>query len=83
MVALAPMVEDSEARATRRTVAETPALPVPRFIVQHAWPCRWQLVDVMASSTAKSVIRSDYADFEVARADRDAMNAEYWAQVAL
>lgn len=61
----------------------TPAGPQsPRFVVQHTRPCRYQLVDKFASSTAKSVV-GDYTDFDAARAERDRLNTEYFAQVAL
>lgn len=58
----------------------TPVGSNPRFIVQHTWPCRYQLVDGHASSTARSVVAA-FTDFDAARAERDRLNAEYWAQV--
>ncbi len=54
----------------------------PRFVVRHTWPSHYELVDTFASSTAKSII-GDYADFDSARAERDRLNSEYFAQVAL
>lgn len=54
----------------------TPAARNPRFIVQHTTPSHWQLVDVQASSTAKSVV-AEYSDFEAAKATRDRLNRLY------
>lgn len=58
------------------------APPPPRFIVRHTWPAHYELVDMFASSTAKSIV-GDYADSGAARVERDRLNREYYAQVAL
>ncbi len=54
----------------------------PRFIVRHTWPSHYEIVDTFASSTAKSIV-GNYADFGAARSERDRLNREYYAQVAL
>lgn len=77
----ASIVDLSLARATRRKSPDPHAPANPRFVVRHTWPCRYELVDVQASSTAKSVV-ADCIDFEAAKAERDRRNAEHWAQAA-
>lgn len=80
MVASASILSLDEARATRRKTSDSHAPSNPRFIVRHAWPCRYELVDNHASSTKASVV-GEYANFDAARTERDRMNAEYFAQV--
>ena len=44
--------------------------------MQHTWPCRYEVVDVRASSTAKAVL-GECSDFNAAKATRDRLNRLY------